>query len=303
MNGEQLRYFELAYEERNFSAAARRVPVSPQGLAKAIHALEKELGVPLFEVDELSGLPRPTPYADELTEFAAVYSSNMRLLKESFDRIRGSERSLVRLGCSLGVMGALGPHFLQDFGAMHPEVDVRYWEANDAQIENDLRTGTCDIALVVGPHQAGTEFRELYRCPIYFWVRADDPLAQKASLDVHDFEGRNVAIPGAGFHCYDLLMRAAGEAGVELGHVFQMSEIFQLYEFAAGGEGLGFTVRHLIDLPVFVRDASVVALPVEGTGWTFGLERLDAHALGQAERQLWEWACGYARQLPSDPLG
>ena len=90
---------------------------------------------------------------------------------------------------------------------------------------------------------------------------------------------------------------------MELGHVFQMSEIFQLYEFAAAGEGLGFTVRHLIDLPVFVRDASVVALPVEGTGWTFGLERLDAHALGQAERQLWEWACGYARQLPSDPLG
>ena len=42
---EQLNYFELAYEERNFSAAARRVPCSPQGLTKAIHALEKELGV------------------------------------------------------------------------------------------------------------------------------------------------------------------------------------------------------------------------------------------------------------------
>lgn len=300
MNSEQLRYFELAYQERNFSAAARRVPVSPQGLAKAIHALEKELDVTLFEVDELTGLPVPTEYAEELTEFAAVYQTNMRLLKESFDRIRGKRRALVRLGCSLGVMGVFGPRFLDGFAAMHPDIEVQFREANDRQVDADLRAGDCDLAMVVGPYQGGVTVRQLYRCPVYYWVRTDDPLAQKESLTIGDFEGRSVAIPGAGFKCYDTLMRLASENNVTLGTVFQMSEIFQLYEFAASGQGLGFTVCHLIDLPVFVRDASVVAIPLEGVAWTFGIERLDAHALGDAEQALWNWCEQAARELPGD---
>lgn len=299
MNSEQLHYFELAYQERNFSAAARRVPVSPQGLAKAIHALEKELDVPLFEVDELTGLPVPTEYADELTEFAAVYATNMRLLKDSFDRIRGKQRSLVRLGCSLGIMGVLGPQFLTGFAAMHPDVEVQYAEANDRQIDSDLRNGTYDLALVVGPSQKGVTTRRLYRCPIYYWVHADDPLAAKGHLTIEDFAGRNVAIPGSGFKCYDTLMRLASEHDVALGDVFQMSEIFQLYEFAASGQGLGFTVRHLTDLPVFVRDASVVAVPFDGAAWTFSIERLDAHALGDAEQAFWNWCEQTSRALPS----
>ena len=51
MNSEQLYYFQLAYSEGNFSAAARRVPMSLQGLTKSIRALERELGVTLFVPD------------------------------------------------------------------------------------------------------------------------------------------------------------------------------------------------------------------------------------------------------------
>ncbi len=298
VNSEQLRYFELAYQERNFSAAARRVPVSPQGLAKAIHALEKELDVTLFEVDELTGLPVPTEYAEELTEFAAVYEANMRLLRESFDRIRGKRKALIRLGCSLGIMGVLGPRFIDGFRSMHPHVEIQYLEAHDRQVDTDLRNGACDLALVVGPYQKGVTVRELYRCPVYYWVRSDDPLAAKERLTIDDFEGRSVAIPGSGFKCYDALTQLASDNGVSLGTVFQMSEIFQLYEFAASGQGLGFTVRHLIDLPIFVRDASVVAIPVDGMAWSFGIERLDAHALGDAEQAFWNWCEQAARTLP-----
>ena len=41
-------YFLKAYQERNYTAAAKLVPMSAQGLTKAIHSLEGELGVPLF---------------------------------------------------------------------------------------------------------------------------------------------------------------------------------------------------------------------------------------------------------------
>lgn len=302
MNTEHLHFFELAYQERSFSAAARRVPCSPQGLAKAVHALEKELGVPLFTIDEATGLPVPTEYAHELFEFAAVYDSNMRLLRDSFARIRGQEEHVIRLSCSLGVIGVMGPEFLTGFAQAYPHIHVSHWEGNDAVCDAGVREGNYDLALSttpIGPEFAATQ---LYRCPWCFWVNADDPLAAQAQLTVADLAGRDVAIPGSGYKCYDRLLDMAREASIELGSVFEMSELFQVYEFVATGRGLGFTVLHLTELSVF-QDPRVVAVPLAGVSWGFSVERLATHALSEAERTLWDYAVAYARRLPYNELG
>lgn len=39
MDGRTLEYFARAYEEHNFAQAAKLIPISPQGLAKAIRSL------------------------------------------------------------------------------------------------------------------------------------------------------------------------------------------------------------------------------------------------------------------------
>ena len=61
-------YFLKAYQERNYTAAAKLVPMSAQGLTKAIHSLEGELGVPLFTAGD-GGKVNPTPYAEEFRAF------------------------------------------------------------------------------------------------------------------------------------------------------------------------------------------------------------------------------------------
>lgn len=304
MNTEQLRYFELAYQERNFSAAARLVPCSPQGLAKAVHALEKELGVELFEPDPGSGLPQPTDYAHELYEYAMVNESNLMRLREEFDRIRGTQRYTVRLGMSLGVAGLLGSEFFSGFRQLNPDVDLACAEAADSQVLRGLADAAYDVALVVGPlDRAGAPLfsKTLYRCPMYAWVGAGDALAGRERISIADFAGRDVAIPGEGFACYDQLLEDARDAGVGLGQVFEMSEIFQLYEFALRGAGIGFTVRHLVGLEVFSGER-VRAVPVACRPWRFGLARLQTHALSAAETRLWNWCASWAKRLPSDPL-
>ena len=60
-----------------------------------------------------------------------------------------------------------------------------------------------------------------------------------------------------------------------------MSEIFQLYEFATSGRGLGFTVSNLARLDLFSgEDSGVVAVPVDGASEGFGIARLASRALG-----------------------
>ena len=295
MNTEQLHYFELAYGERNFSAAARRVPCSPQGLTKSIHALEKELGVTLFEIDPDTGAPVPTDYAHELFEYVSVMDSNQRLLRESFERIRGQERRQIRLGCALGIIGALGPEFLGGFKALHPNVDIKYWEMNDKLCDDGLADGTYDLALAIAPYREEFISCELYRCPMYYWVRRDHPLGGLDSIRITDLEGFDIAIPGGGFKCLDRLRSDAAEYGVNLGRIFEMSEIFQLYDFAESGQGLGFSVEHLVELPIFNRNPDVRAIPIEGPTWGFGIERTATHALGDAEKLFWDWCRNFRK--------
>ena len=297
LNTEYLRYFELAYMEGSFSAAARRVPVSPQGLTKAIHTLEKDLGVPLFSIDNATGSPVPTDYAHELFQYAQVFDSNTHLLRSTFDAIRGSQRSTIRLACSLGVLGAFGPEFLERFCEVHPNVDFDYWEASDALVARSLAKGESDLALLVGQEPAGVRASELYRCRQYFWVGEGSPLAGRDSLSLSDIEGCDVAIPGTGFDCYRRLVDGARQEGVRLGHIYQMSEIFQLYEFAASGRGVGFSVEHLVRLPIFARDGRAVAVPLKDALWRFSIACLDTHALDDAEQAFWAYCQASAKGL------
>lgn len=308
MNSEQLRYFELAYQEGSFSAAARKIPVSHQGLTKSIRALERELGVTLFELDEDTGKPTPTPYATELYEFVAVFDSNLRLLGEAFDRLRKNATFTVRLGCSLGVLGAYGPELIDDFMAAHPNIRVQYWESNDDLCERGLLDGQFDIAIVVSPVTDGCDGIDLYDSPFYFWLKRDSDIARKVQqagrdrLVIEDLAGVPIAIPGTGFKCCEQLKRVASAHDVSLGRIFEMSEIFQLYEYVMDGKGVGFANGTLIDLPVFNSDDTIIALPLDELRWGFSIEHVSTHALGEAERQFWEWCKAAARDVKGNCL-
>ncbi len=302
MNSDQLRHFALVYDLRSYAAAARKIPMSAQGLTKSVRALERELGVTLFEPDPMSGAPVPTPYADELCEFVEVADSNLRLLRESFRRISRDSRYELRLGCSLGVMGTLGPEFLEGFRKTAPEVRVLYWETNDELCERGLTDCTYDLALSVEPAMGGAIFRPLYRCPVYFWVNTGDPLSRKRSLTFDDLAGHDVALPGEGFKCFDVLKRQTASRGVEIGRIYEMSEIFQLYEFASSGRGVGFTAGNHVRQSVFVSNPGVVAIPVEGATWGFDVEWLPTHALVDAERAFVNWCTLYCKRIEGNEL-
>lgn len=48
MDFKQLNYFIAVYKTASFTAAARQLHISQQGLSKSVHNLEKELELPLF---------------------------------------------------------------------------------------------------------------------------------------------------------------------------------------------------------------------------------------------------------------
>ncbi|WP_080797061.1 LysR family transcriptional regulator [Arabiibacter massiliensis] len=288
-------YFILAYDSPSFSAAAAKVPMSPQGFAKAIHNLERDLGVPLFVLGD-DGVRRPTPYAEEFYEYARHVQSERNLLAGAFECIAKSGYLEIRIASSLGVFGMLGPDFLDGFKREHPDASVTINELPDSLCESLLRDGLYDLALTILPSPDDFATVPLYSSPVEYWVHRDDPLSGRERLGLADLSGRKVAIPGREYKCHHALLAACERAGVEPPELVECSEIFWIYEFAQRGECLGFCLPHLARLDVFAGE-KVRAVPLEGLAWAFGISHLKTRSLSRREQDFVDYVAKRAGAL------
>ena len=295
MNKEQLHYFTLAYQTRNYSAAAKRVPMSPQGFAKSIHSLENELGVPLFS-DE-NGALTPTAYAEELLKFANNWEVNYHTMKGAFTRIQAMEKHEIRLGTSLGIIGFMGTEFLSQFHREHPDISVNYNESHDSYCEEGLRRGIYDLAFTLSPYESDFITTELYGTQTLLWVNTRNELSEQDSILPHDLAGQYIALPGEDFKIYRSILNACKDSGVEPGELITSAEIFWLYELASRNRSLSFTLPHLVSLSVFSQNENVIALPLEGMKWRFGISYLSSHSLTDYERVFIEHCEMYSASL------
>ena len=274
-------YFILAYDSPSFSAAAAKVPMSPQGFAKAIHNLERDLGVPLFALDD-SGARHPTPYAEEFYEYAKRVQAERNILMGAFERIAKSGYQEIRVASALGVVGMLGPNLIAGFKEMHPDASVVVNELPDSSCDSLLRDGLYDLALTIAPSPDDFETVPLYSSAVLYWVHVDDPLAAQDKLTLEDLSGRKVAMPGREYKCRQALLDGCEGAGLEPPDLVECSEIFWIYEFAQRGECLGFCLPHLAKLDVFA-GRKVKAIPLEGFTWSLGLSHLKTRDLSACE--------------------
>lgn len=295
MHKEQIEYFSLVYQVLNFSAAAKMIPMSPQGLAKSIHSLEAELGVPLFT--DNNGALTPTAYAEEFLQFANNWGINLQTTKEAFRRIQALERREIRLGTSLGIIGFMGPKVITDFEKQHPEIKISYNELNDVYCEEGLLRGTYDFAFTLYPYEKSFITTELYAAQAYLWFNSRKENFEGTEITIADLKGKNLALPGKDFKIYETIIDACKAQDVNLGQIFTSNEIFWLYELVAEGKSTAFALPHLVDLPVFSHNKDVKALPLQGVPWRFGLSYLSSRKL-QAHEQLFIEHCrNYVRKL------
>lgn len=117
-----VRLFTDVVEAGNFSAAARRLGLTPSAIARQVAALEEHLGTRLLN---------RTTRRMELTEAGRVYHARALRLVRDFDALNrdvtemeATPRGLLRVSASHGLGGTLIAAQMPAFIAAHPEVRV-----------------------------------------------------------------------------------------------------------------------------------------------------------------------------------
>ncbi len=148
MNFTSLRYFMMVAEELNVTRAAKRLYITQQSLSAHIAALEKDLGIKLFERSPAFSL---TYAGTRLELFAGRVLDLERQIYSEMGDIAGHRRGAVRIGISHTCGLAILPRILPAFYEKNPLIEVTVLEGNSAELEDYFKHGQIDMMIVFTP--------------------------------------------------------------------------------------------------------------------------------------------------------
>lgn len=146
MNAKQLQYVIELSKTRNFSQAAQVLQVSQPALSKQILALEKELGVKLFdrETNPLTLTPAGEVFVREAREL--VYKQEQ--LSRSMERYRTGQEGRLVIGVSPFRSLYLLPEVLKKVKDRFPGIQIDLHEYASNILRREAAEGKYDFALV-----------------------------------------------------------------------------------------------------------------------------------------------------------
>ncbi|WP_071142052.1 LysR family transcriptional regulator [Acidaminococcus timonensis] len=160
-----LRYFLTVCEEKNITAAARKLELAQPALSRIIRELEQEAGLPLL-VREAGGVYLTQAgeiYARSARQVLAAYQEGQREIHD----IRDSHTGQVRLGLSRISSEVLLPVILEQFRKQYPQVELQLTETWIRELNPLLRQGKLDLSLTYENTDPELEYQPLLTDPIY----------------------------------------------------------------------------------------------------------------------------------------
>ena len=211
----QLRCFVAVAEELHFGRAAARLHVAQPAVSQTIRAVERELGLVLFD---------RTNRRVALTGAGEVLLDEARGVLERFDaallamaRLRSGETGQVRVGAVPALPPALIPELLSRFAKDAPDVDVVVRALPSGRTAKEaLDNLGLDLVLVRGEvHEPGISAAVVAREPVGVALPLDHPLANQPVLTPSDLSGMPLisfdkTTDPAGFDAIFTPLKAAG---------------------------------------------------------------------------------------------
>jgi len=196
----QLEIFQALAEELHFTRAAERVHCVQSNVTTQIRALEKELGVPLF---------------DRLAKRVALTDSGRRFLPyaervlSTIDEARriaantSTPSGALLLGSSESMLTYRLPGIVSNFHKRYPEVQLSFRPFVHEELIHSIESGKLDLAICMVDtveHERLKSIR-LRTEKLLFVVGCKDPLAERKKLRPQDLNGQTLLItePGCAY--------------------------------------------------------------------------------------------------------
>jgi DNA-binding transcriptional LysR family regulator len=261
VNLHHLRIFAAVAQRRNITAAAADLLLSQPAVSLQLKALEKELGLLLFE----RGGPRlRLTHAGEVLYRSAVSILSARDEAErAIAELRDGTRGRLLLGAgTTGGMYVL-PRIVRAYKALWPETEILFHIGTTDQILEKLLQNVIDMGLMGGP----IEDRRFVVEPIcsdelVLIAAPGHPIAALAKVTLKDLGGTPFIVPEAASRTRQLVERTLREAGVPLRIAMQLPGTEGVKKAVEAQLGIGIVSRYAVESEC--RVGVLQQVPVEG---------------------------------------
>jgi DNA-binding transcriptional LysR family regulator len=244
----QLEHFVAIAEERSFTRAAGRVHLVQSALSVSIRALERDLGVRVFE--------RSTHDVSLNDAGEALLPEARRTLaaaeqaRDAIAAVQGIVRGTLRIGIMQSLTLVDVASLLARFHDLHPGVEIRTRPAlgGSVALAEEVRRGRLDCAFISLPGGAasGLSITPLASEP-FFLIAAPDRLpAGGVDLTLQDLDGAGFVDFPPGWGTRVAIDQAFAAAGFRRSVDVEVADVTTYIELVRAGLGLGFLPRSML---------------------------------------------------------
>lgn len=195
LNYNYLRYFSVLAQVEHYTLAAARLEISQPSLSSAIHNLETELGVRLFEKTG-----RNVRLTEEGRFFQKKVDAAMAELNAATRTLQASRDSapiVVRLGLVSGTLAGIAADLMADYLRREKRFRFHLTEDSAENLMDAVRREELHVAIVdTAVRDRSLHFRRLRQRDFYAALPAGHPLADRSSMDPRLLTD----LPQIGFH-------------------------------------------------------------------------------------------------------
>jgi DNA-binding transcriptional LysR family regulator len=240
-----LRYFVAVAEELHFGRAARRLRMSQPPLSQQIAALERELGVRLFERGRRTAL----------THAGRMMLPEARATLERAERAAGTARRADR-----GEVGSLSVGFVRSAAFLALPVSLRAFREEAPDVELSLHPlstleqldafeeGGIDVGFLFRlpgrPTSDWLSLRTVAREPLVAGLPQGHPLARKEEVPLVELSQDQLLLMArsAGAGTFDSIVALCRNAGFEPDDVREISDTQTVAQLVAAGVGVSLHI-------------------------------------------------------------
>lgn len=186
MNLSQLYYFRKLAQLQHYTKAAQELSITQPSLSGAIHSLEEELGVELFQKKGRNVVL--TKNGGEFYQYVVAALSELDkgvdIMQERAKKLKGE----IELGCVNVLLGAFIPMAVKEFQDFAgPLVHVSAHMAQTQRIIENVRSGNWDIGFCSYLDiDDNLEFTPVLEQPLVVAVLKDHPLSDRHTITMQD---------------------------------------------------------------------------------------------------------------------
>lgn len=259
MDNRQIESFVAIVETGSFSQAAEELYISQSSLSKQIIALEKELGVKLFDRSKRK---------IALTDAGKILHKHALNLRKNYQSLQAdlNEYKKATPALKIAAIPVTAPYgitsLVADFTKAYPQINFTLEERQASTVIPSLSQHKYDLAFVRDYHidsDALTSF-PIMTDTLMVIVSCDHPLAKRKSVSLKELSDENFIMFNKGTLIHELSVNACASAGFEPRIFYTASRSASIIGMVSSNSGVALMMEKVLN---YYHRSDVVAIPLE----------------------------------------